>query len=103
MPMPPRYPTVMFSTGPMFLTMQYMRYRGQHSDIFTLPGQLYSGSHGAFFRHYSGSSWHGADSRLIFWLYTNLALVLPLLAMAVLLTAIACWVMLVRDRKRKCY
>lgn len=65
-----RYPTVMFSTGPMFLTMQFAAFAGDRSALWALPGALYTGP-AAFFHHYSGSSWHGADSRAIFLVYTH--------------------------------
>ena len=91
----------MFSTGPMFLTLQYVRYGGPKGDVVTLPSALYSGSHGAFFQHYAGSSWHGADSALLLWLYSHLAAVLALASSG--LAVAGCWCAVLRGRKRKCY
>lgn len=73
------YPTVMFSTGPMFLSAQYGLYtsfkpyspatRGR--EIRILPKSLYGKNvkpqeapH-TFFRHYYGSSWHSDDAAFI--------------------------------------
>ncbi len=78
----------MFSTGPMFLTLQFMAHRctgaasAPAGRVFTLPARLYSDDCGrALFRHYDGSSWHGADSRIIFWLYATIRWSLPLITL----------------------
>ena len=72
------YPTVMFSTGPMFLSVQYSLYTKTHpptiktpgGDIRVLPKSLYGKNakpgeapH-SFFEHYYGSSWHSDDAGL---------------------------------------
>ena len=80
------YPTVMFSTGPMFLSTIYSRWtsargvalastpewpqRGQHG-VRILPKSLYGknldpehATH-AFFKHFYGSSWHANDAGTI--------------------------------------
>ena len=77
------YPTVMFSTGPMFLSVQYSLYTKTHpptiktpgGDIRVLPKSLYGKNakpgeapH-SFFEHYYGSSWHSDDA----WLWKFLA------------------------------
>lgn len=75
------YPTVMFSTGPMFLSAQYGLYSSSHpttsvGDIRILPKSLYgkNAKEGeaphSFFSHYYGSSWHADDAGFIFGLYT---------------------------------
>jgi inositol phosphorylceramide mannosyltransferase catalytic subunit len=75
------YPTVMFSTGPMFLSAQYGLYTSSHpstfvEDIRILPKSLYgkNAKEGeaphSFFSHYYGSSWHADDAGFIFGLYT---------------------------------
>ena len=75
------YPTVMFSTGPMFLSMQYGLYVSNHrttadSEIRVLPKAFYGKNakpgeapH-SFFSHYYGSSWHSDDAAFIGFLGT---------------------------------
>ena len=70
------YPTVMFSTGPMFLSAQYGLYTAAHrntafQDIRILPKALYGKNakedeapH-SFFSHFYGSSWHADDAAFI--------------------------------------
>ncbi|OCH87495.1 glycosyltransferase family 32 protein [Obba rivulosa] len=73
------YPTVMFSTGPMFLSAQYAAYTSTHpplpgalrEEVRVLPKSLY-GKHAtpeeapcAFFAHYYGSSWHAGDAPFV--------------------------------------
>lgn len=76
------YPTVMFSTGPMFLSMQYGMYTSAHPVTDALPGgevrilskPLYgkNAKEGeaphAFFSHHYGSSWHSDDAAFITFL-----------------------------------
>ncbi len=75
------YPTVMFSTGPMFLSAQYGIYTSAHPntasvDIRILPKSLYgkNAKEGeapySFFSHYYGSSWHADDAAFIGFLGT---------------------------------
>ncbi|KAG8885075.1 hypothetical protein FRB97_002240 [Tulasnella sp. 331] len=78
------YPTVMFSTGPMFMSAQFGIYTASHpptvenpnGDVRILPKALYGKNarpgeapH-SFFEHYYGSSWHSDDA----WLWTFLGL-----------------------------
>ncbi|CCM03152.1 uncharacterized protein FIBRA_05274 [Fibroporia radiculosa] len=73
------YPTVMFSTGPMFLSAQYGLYTSTHpptlaqpgGEVRILPKSLYGKNakpeeapH-SFFSHYYGSSWHADDAAFI--------------------------------------
>jgi len=73
------YPTVMFSTGPMFLSAQYGLYTASHpptpehpgGEVRILPKSLYGKNakpgeapH-SFFSHYYGSSWHADDAAFI--------------------------------------
>jgi hypothetical protein len=73
------YPTVMFSTGPMFISAQYGLYTASHpptaehpgGDVRILPKSLYGKNakpgeapH-SFFSHYYGSSWHADDAAFI--------------------------------------
>lgn len=61
------YPTVMFSTGPMFLSAQYGRWPKSKdflSDVRILPRRWYGKNTpleeraDAYFAHFYGSSWH---------------------------------------------
>ncbi|KAH9899933.1 nucleotide-diphospho-sugar transferase [Cubamyces lactineus] len=73
------YPTVMFSTGPMFLSAQYGSWTSSHpptpehpgGEVRILPKSLYGKNakpeeapH-SFFSHYYGSSWHADDAAFI--------------------------------------
>ncbi len=77
----------MFSTGPMYLTMQYVRFRGDaKQQIYAMAGRLYNDEGGcgdsrALFKHYDGSSWHGSDSAIIFWLFQTLSWSLPVITL----------------------
>lgn len=73
------YPTVMFSTGPMFLSAQYGLYASSHpptpdfpgGEVRVLPKSLYGKNAKpeeaprSFFSHYYGSSWHSDDAAFI--------------------------------------
>ncbi|KAK0206408.1 glycosyltransferase family 32 protein [Desarmillaria ectypa] len=70
------YPTVMFSTGPMFLSAQYSIFTSSHASavsdpIRVLPKSLYgkNAKEGeaphSFFSHFYGSSWHADDAAFI--------------------------------------
>jgi hypothetical protein len=75
------YPTVMFSTGPMFLSAQYTIYTSSHpitpdepGDVRILPKSLYGKNakpgeapH-SFLSHFYGSSWHADDAPFISFL-----------------------------------
>ncbi|KAG5953839.1 hypothetical protein E4U53_001912 [Claviceps sorghi] len=75
-----KYPTVMMSTGPMFVTKLVLdflkarthdkasggpRYQDRESMVSILPPELYSSSPHSYFRHYHGSTWHSWDARVI--------------------------------------
>lgn len=71
------YPTVMFSTGPMFLSIQYGLFTSSHSlgdPIRVLPRSLYgkNAKEGeaphSFFSHFYGSSWHADDAAFMAFL-----------------------------------
>ncbi len=60
----------MFTTGPMFVTVQYALYPAK-SDITVLPPLVYGKyqkTEAAYFKHLHGSSWHGKDAKMVFWL-----------------------------------
>ena len=76
------YPTVMFSTGPMFLSAQYTIYTSSHAsspdnNVRILPRSLYGKNApegeapNSFFTHFYGSSWHSDDAGFIGFLGTR--------------------------------
>jgi inositol phosphorylceramide mannosyltransferase catalytic subunit len=72
------YPTVFFSTGPMFLNMHYCKYqhdlqaRGLEFGVSVLVDELYGGhTEFSFVEHWPGNSWHGSDAAFVFWIYRN--------------------------------
>lgn len=66
-----KYATVMFSTGPMFVTVQYALHN-RKAEVAVLPAEIYGkyakGGPEAAMLHLHGSSWHGKDARVVFWL-----------------------------------
>ncbi|KAF5363921.1 hypothetical protein D9756_000471 [Leucocoprinus leucothites] len=75
------YPTVMFSTGPMFVSAQYGIYASAHpntasADVRILPKSMYGKNAkegeapNSFFSHFYGSSWHADDAAFIAFLDT---------------------------------
>ena len=76
------YPTVMFSTGPMFLSAQFAVHASAHpvnkdhprSEVRILPKFLYGKNIAgelvpqSFFSHFYGSSWHEDDAGFIAFL-----------------------------------
>lgn len=80
-----KYPTVMFSTGPMFVTLQ-ATFFGARSSLSVLPFSLYgkytTKAVDPLLRHLYGSSWHSSDARSILWIVKHplcLGIVLTLL------------------------
>jgi hypothetical protein len=93
------YPTVMFSTGPMFISIQYGLYASAHGAmsrdaVRILPKSLYGKNakpdeaRHSFFVHYYGSSWH-ADDAGVFWFLAIWGRILILLGLAILLAGLA--------------
>ncbi|EDN05038.1 MIPC synthase [Histoplasma capsulatum] len=66
------YITVMYSTGPLFLSViwkEYMLSEPTMADrVRILMPDEYNRHSWSFFTHHQGSSWHGKDARLIFWM-----------------------------------
>jgi len=65
------YLTVMFSTGPMFLSI--INYELEQEDfhwVTTLSSELYLNKR--IFRHHYGSSWHQSDAKFILWIQNNI-------------------------------
>jgi mannosyltransferase OCH1-like enzyme len=63
------YLTVIFSTGPMYLNIQY--WATAIGDIWILPPELYSEGSERYFSHYEGSSWHSWDADVIKLLWSK--------------------------------
>ncbi len=65
------YITIMYSTGPLFLSViwkEYMRAGPTEAHrVRVLMPDDYSKHASSFFKVYRGSSWHGNDAQLIFW------------------------------------
>lgn len=65
------YITVMYSTGPLFLSViwkEYMREEpSEKARVRILMPDEYNKYSWSFFTHHVGNSWHGKDARLIFW------------------------------------
>ncbi|PWY83012.1 MIPC synthase subunit [Aspergillus heteromorphus CBS 117.55] len=66
------YITVMYSTGPLFLSViwkEYMQTNPSESGrVRILMQDEYNKYSWSFFTHHVGNSWHGKDARLIFWM-----------------------------------
>ncbi|KAI5287582.1 hypothetical protein KEM54_005884 [Ascosphaera aggregata] len=70
------YITVMYSTGPLFLSViwkQWMTLRGpaESDRVRVLMKDAYNRYTWSFFTYHEGSSWHGKDAQLIFWMGQN--------------------------------
>jgi len=62
----------MFSTGPLFLSVIWKEYKNggpkKAGRVRILMQDEYNRYAWSFFKHYEGSSWHGKDAKLIFWM-----------------------------------
>ena len=55
------YLTVMYSTGPMHLSLVYNSLLAeQQKDILVIPHELYSDRKTRYFKHLRGSTWHSS-------------------------------------------
>ena len=65
------YITVMYSTGPLFLSVvwkEYIQdYPSEMSRVRVLMQEEYKKYPWSFFTQHTGNSWHGNDARFIFW------------------------------------
>ena len=85
------YATVMYSTGPKFLTarlteyLQELKQDAAAVDVVVLPLGLSHGSAGMF-GHTGGSTWHAADGRILYHILRNphYALLFVLICFAVI-------------------
>lgn len=74
------YITIMASTGPLFLSVIWKKWMGEHAHLdpdtwigrvrVLLPDE-YNQHAWSFFKTYEGNSWHGKDAKLIFWMGKN--------------------------------
>ena len=63
------YLTVMYSTGPMHLSLLYNRLSAeQQKDVLVLPPELYTNRKTRYFKHLRGSTWHSTDAFIIKWM-----------------------------------
>ncbi|KAJ5137215.1 hypothetical protein N7476_004595 [Penicillium atrosanguineum] len=66
------YITVMYSTGPLFLSViwkEYIKdYPSEMSRVRILMQDEYMKYSWSFFIHHTGNSWHGKDAYFIFWM-----------------------------------
>jgi mannosyltransferase OCH1-like enzyme len=69
---PGKYITVMYTTGPLFLSVIWKEYinfgRTGSEQVRLLMPNEYSKKAWAFFKISKGSSWHGQDAKTIFWM-----------------------------------
>ncbi|CAL5227917.1 g10962 [Coccomyxa viridis] len=79
-----KYPTVMFTTGPMFVTLQASLYSARKT-LWVLPDELY-GKYvprpESLFGHLWGSSWHGEDAKGALWVVHHPRAILGALLLA---------------------
>jgi mannosyltransferase OCH1-like enzyme len=66
------YITVMYNTGPLFLSVVWKEYMGtttgEESRVRILMPDEYNEKPWSFFGVYKGSSWHRNDAKAIFWM-----------------------------------
>ncbi|KAJ5902506.1 Mannosyl phosphorylinositol ceramide synthase SUR1 [Penicillium taxi] len=66
------YITVMYTTGPLFLSVVWKQYMqtnpAESARVRILMKDEYNQHSWSFFTHHVGNSWHGKDARLIFWM-----------------------------------
>jgi mannosyltransferase OCH1-like enzyme len=66
------YITVIYSTGPLFLSVIWKEYltgsRPMEEHVRILVLDEYKGFKWSFFNIVKGSSWHGKDAQTIFWM-----------------------------------
>jgi mannosyltransferase OCH1-like enzyme len=66
------YITVMYSTGPLFLSVIWKEYMQDHPSemgrVRILMQDEYNKYSWSFFTHHTGNSWHGKDAHFIFWM-----------------------------------
>jgi len=109
------YITVMYTTGPLFLSVLWKNYMSSGKNIGDgkdggrvriLMNDDYHQKPWSFFNTFVGSSWHGDDARFIFWMGDNWLLLTVmgfLIAGVVALTSWWLWTRIVSLGHRKQY
>lgn len=119
------YITIMASTGPLFLSVVWKKWMGEHAGlensqdsaatsvaewkgrVRVLMPDEYSNHIWSFFVEYKGDSWHGKDAQFIFWMGKNWMLLTALGTVLVLSVGFAVWWiygrMLLLGQKRRGY
>ncbi|KAL7533859.1 hypothetical protein ACHAWF_004643 [Thalassiosira exigua] len=83
------YLTVLYSTGPMFVSLQYAALPpSNQSAVLALPPELYTERQTRYFVHLRGSTWHRNDARAVRWMVRNWSVLIP--ALLVSATVIVC-------------
>ncbi|KAH7393557.1 nucleotide-diphospho-sugar transferase [Cadophora sp. MPI-SDFR-AT-0126] len=91
------YITVMYSTGPLFLSVLWVEYmretRPASEHVRILMPEEYKGFSWSFFNISKGNSWHGKDAQTIFWMGKHwLLLTVAGFAIAGVVGALLWWV-----------
>lgn len=72
------YVTVMYSTGPLFLSALWEEYiaaqarQPPHEHVWVLSRETHYEDTYGFFNNHDGSSWHGRDMAVIVWIGQHL-------------------------------
>lgn len=107
------YITIMASTGPLFLSVVWKKWMGEHADLQAQSQNLqdsasttltewkgrvrvlmpdeYKGHTWSFFEIYKGDSWHGKDAQFIFWMGKNWMLLTAAGTVIVLSIGLGVW------------
>ena len=98
-----KYATVMFSTGPMFVTALATSFHNKNS-LAVLPDDMYGkyvASPDPLFLHLHGSSWHGEDAKSALW-FLHHPLVIASVVLG-LLAALSVYLIMLRLRPPQRY
>lgn len=82
-----KYPTVMFSTGPMFVTLQATFFHARRSLSvlpFSLYGKYTKKAVDPLLQHLYGSSWHSSDAQSVLWIVKHPVVLGSMLSLLVL-------------------
>ena len=97
--------TVMFSTGPNFLTAVFQRYLqkleqdGQARDVVVFPTNLTHGSHNGFLHPTQGKTWYATDSRILDQFLSLVFFIWHIKYYSHVLFLVVCVVIVVRHRR----
>jgi mannosyltransferase OCH1-like enzyme len=79
------YITVMYSTGPLFLSVLWRQYAhgipSNVANIRILIQKSEGGDDMRFFTKHLGNSWHAQDARMIIWVCSQLTCIWPVLTL----------------------